>query len=278
MTWQRLSQRTTGAEPDGPYEGVPVHLHASVVHWFQGLAGYRRSPNRGGMDGQSLRTLATALRVGAEIDIQPDDLMRGLIDWARPDGDRFLDLIDGALHIWNPLNNSGALSAVLAAGGSAWTVGGDGASLVRVVNEQAQATFDAASSTPDEISRELREAWTNAFGLNGDSSDAWDHAIKAVEDVLIPVVCPNKAKANLGGVIGDLDNQGHVWKFCLPGHDLSEDVAPLVSMLRLVWPNHDRHGGGGAKRIPTLQEARAVVTLAATIVQWHREGWVVQRR
>ena len=44
---------------------------------------------------------------------------------------------------------------------------------------------------------------------------------------------------------------------CLPGHDLSEDVVPLVSMLRLT---------------------RAVVTLAATIVLWHREGWAVQRR
>ena len=91
-------------------------------------------------------------------------------------------------------------------------------------------------------------------------------------------MCPNKAKANLGGVIGDLDKQAHVWKLCLPGKELNEDVATLVSMLRLIWPNHDRHGGGDGKRIPTLQEARAVVTLAATIVQWHREGWVVARR
>lgn len=49
-------------------------------------------------------------------------------------------------------------------------------------------------------------------------------------------------------------------------------------MLRLMWPNHDRHGGTTPKRTPSEQEARAVVTLAAAIVQWHREGWVVQRR
>jgi hypothetical protein len=31
-------------------------------------------------------------------------------------------------------------------------------------------------------------------------------------------------------------------------------------------------------RTASVAEARAVVTLAATIVQWHREAWVVQRR
>jgi len=279
MAWQRLSQRIAGAEPDGPYEGMPVHLHASVVHWFQGLAGYHRSPRMGGMDGQRLRTLATALRVDAEINIQPEDLMRELIKMGALDEERFLDLIDGALHVWGrSMNDHATLSASLAVGGSAWTVAGDAESLTHLVNEQMQATFDAATSTQDEVSTELREAWANAFGLNADPSDAWDHAIKAVEDVLIPVVLGNQPKANLGGVIGTLDKQGHVWRFCLPGHDLSEDVAPLVSVLRLIWPNHDRHGGGDGKRTPSLQEARAVVTLAATIVQWHREGWAVQRR
>jgi hypothetical protein len=206
------------------------------------------------------------------------ELMKALIQDATADEELFLDLIDGALHVFGSRGNLYAkLSAALAAGASAWTVGDDHVSLVRVVNEQTQATFDAATSTQDEVSVELREAWANAFGLNGNASDAWDHAIKAVEDVLIPVVCPNKTKANLGGVMGDLDNQGHVWRFCLPGSDLSQDVAPFVSMLRLLWPNPDRHGGG-VKRAPSLQEARAVVTLAATIVQWHREGWAVQRR
>lgn len=276
MAWQRLSQRASGAEPDGPYEGVPPHLHASVVHWFQGIAGYRSSQ---GMNGETLRTLATALRVVAEINLQPFDLMDGLIGWAVNDNERFLDLIDGSLHAWGPYaNQSATLAGVLAAGGSAWTVGKDGISLVRVVNEQAQATFDAAASAEDQVSTELREAWSHAFGLNANASDAWDHAIKALEDVLIPAVIPNQTKANLGGVIGTLDKQGEAWQLCLPGNDLSGDVAPLVSMLRLVWPNHDRHGGSGDKRSPSLQEARAVVTLAATIVQWHREGWAVSRR
>jgi hypothetical protein len=36
------------------------------------------------------------------------------------------------------------------------------------------------------------------LGRNGDPSDAWDHAIKAVEDVLIPEMMRNNSNATLG--------------------------------------------------------------------------------
>ena len=146
------------------------------------------------------------------------------------------------------------------------------------MTDEAQATFDAATSVADDITTEMKEAWANAFGHNGDPSDAWDHAIKAMEDVLVPVVLPNQQNATLGSALGHLRSQGNLWKMVLPGKDQSHDVAPLVAMLELIWPNHDRHGGTAPKRTPSEQEARAVVTQAATIVQWHRDGWVLQRR
>jgi hypothetical protein len=40
-------------------------------------------------------------------------------------------------------------------------------------------------------------------------------------------------------------------------------------MLRLLWPNPDRHGGTNSRQ-PSLDEAQAVVHLAVTIVQWAR--------
>jgi hypothetical protein len=56
-------------------------------------------------------------------------------------------------------------------------------------------------------------------------------------------------------------------------------MTEVGAMLDIVWPNHDRHGGGPTpKREPSIEEARAVVTLAATIVQWHREGRALQKR
>jgi hypothetical protein len=165
----------------------------------------------------------------------------------------------------------------LESGASVWRVGDDYESLTKVVSDEAHATFDAATSVADEAAKELREAWKNAFGRNGDASDAWDHAIKAVEHVLVPAVLPSQPKATLGQVRGLLDSQGSPWKMILPGRDQNHDVAPLVGMLDEIWPNHDRHGGGQT-RTPSMEEARAVVTLASTIVQWDREAWVVQRR
>ncbi|MGV9827899.1 hypothetical protein [Gordonia sp. NPDC003429] len=80
--------------------------------------------------------------------------------------------------------------------------------------------------------------------------------------MLIPSVVPNQAKPNLGHVVGQLRNQGNQWKLVLPGKAQDHDVSPLVGMLDVIWPNHDRHGGVSSKRQPSEEEARAVVTLA----------------
>jgi hypothetical protein len=110
-----------------------------------------------------------------------------------------------------------------------------------------------------------------------DSSDAWDHAIKAVEAVLIPIVCPKKDK-------------GDAWQRCRPaeirtarmevgagqpGRD--RGMQTLDAMLRLMWPNPDRHQDGTPRRKPTQHEAEAVIHTAVTIVQWARSGVLVKR-
>ncbi|SDC93492.1 hypothetical protein SAMN05444580_102128 [Rhodococcus tukisamuensis] len=209
------------------------------------------------------------------------DCLQALFAHADVDDDAFLDVVDATLNVagsWG--NNNHELRTLLESAASAWTVGQDRQSLARIVSSEAQNTFELAVAEADEASKELRDAWANAFGRNGNPSDAWDHAIKAVEDTLIPVVVPKKDKANLGSVIGVLGSQQSAgqWQMVLPGHELTNDVTPLVAMLRLIWPNHDRHGGVATKRSPSEAEARAVVTLAATIVQWHRQGWAVQKR
>jgi hypothetical protein len=125
----------------------------------------------------------------------------------------------------------------------------DRRSLIRVVTDEVQMLYETGTSVPDEVSKELSEAWSNAFGRDGNPSDAWDHAIKAVEDVLIPEVMPKKIKATLGTVLGELTGQNRTqWKLVLPGNNQDHDVAHLVGMLRLVWPNHDRHGGATKDR------------------------------
>ncbi|MCW2513600.1 MAG: hypothetical protein JWR11_2642 [Mycobacterium sp.] len=100
------------------------------------------------------------------------------------------------------------------------------------------------AAVEDEASTELKEARSNAFGRNGDPSDAWDHSIKALEDLLIPIVVPNQAKPNLGHVVGQLRNQGQLWKLVLPVKDRDHDVFPLVGKLDLVWPTTTNTAAG----------------------------------
>lgn len=271
-----------GSVPDGPYEGVPPHLQAGLVHWWQEIA----EAGQGGYfaNERPLRALVAHLRAEINPAWNAADTARGLLAAAQRDDELFLDLIDGTFDAYRVGDRTvDALNRLLSAGGSIWTVVKDENGeylLQRVVTDEAQATYDVATATADEATNELREAWANAFGRNGDPSDAWDHAIKAVEDVLIGEVMPNNQTATLGQVLGELGGQRSAsnWRMILPGKDQDHDVAPLVAMLRLMWPNHDRHGGTAPKRTPSMEEARAVVTLAVTIVQWHREGWVVQNR
>lgn len=277
MSWQRLSQRTAGIEPDGPYEGVPDHLKYPMLGWLRERLGLDRYTNG---NQAVLSEFVIRFRLGVPLTAEMGTIGEGLVTAGVNDEGLLLDLVDAALDIRGPeANRFDELDQMLKSGASVWRVADDHISLTRAVADEVQATLDAATSVADEATTELREAWANAFGRSGDPSDAWDHAIKAVEDVLIPEMMPNNNKATLSHVIGELAGQnGAQWKLVLPGSNQDHDVAHLVAMLRMMWPNHDRHGGSASKRTPSEQEARAVVTLAATIVQWHREGWVVQKR
>jgi hypothetical protein len=140
-----------------------------------------------------------------------------------------------------------------------------------------QAAFDAASSPQDVASDQLTEAWANAYGRHPDPADAWDHAIKAVEAILIPIVVPNQNKPTLGHVVSHLDTQRRLWKLLLRGQRRDHSIEPLVHMLRLMWPDSGRHGSPTPEPPATLEEAQAVVHLAVTIVQWGRDGQIVRR-
>ena len=120
-------------------------------------------------------------------------------------------------------------------------------------------------SPEDSASEEMRIAWANVYGRHPNPSDAWDHAIKAVEEIYRPLVVPKQTKGTLSDVVGQLKNTPHVWHFELGR------IEALEAAMRLMWPNPDRHGGGD-KRVPTMQEAEAVVQLAVMLVQWGRTG------
>lgn len=164
---------------------------------------------------------------------------------------------------------------------SVWMATNEG--LVRRTDPAAEQVLTNASSPSDAASAHLRHAWDKAYARNGDASDAWDHAIKAVEAVLVNAVVPKQAQGQLGHVVGELGNRGAQWDVGLlfnapdvPRTPPTEPVEALVGMLRLIYPNPDRHEGG-TPREPTEVEARMAVSLASVIVQWAREGLITKR-
>jgi hypothetical protein len=204
-----------------------------------------------------------------------EDELEYVLAWV-PDPERFLDFIHFFLQVAEVGDDDvRALDRVLQQGSSVWRATTNG--LERRVSPAIRDAFEMAASPGDTASDELVEAWTKAYGRNPDPSDAWDHSIKAVEAILRPIVCPNHSKATLSNVIGVLRSQGNLWQLGLRGRARDHSVAPLVQMLELIWTDPNRHGSATPELPATLEEARSVVHLAVTIVQWGRDGLIARR-
>jgi hypothetical protein len=267
--------------PGGPYEGVPGHLSAPLRHWLDGVFGY--TPNYASEKGvETILAVAAAARVPLRPGAHGTQLHADITSFTNQSPDNLLDVLHYAIQTGNPPVEH--LDRLLVYGGSVWTATYEG--LQRRVDPTAQEAFEAASSPGDVVSEELRHAWGKAYGREPDASDAWDHAIKAVEGILIPIVVPTQAGAHIGHVIGELDHHGLHWDLLLRFNQTSPPINPptspvqaMVGMLRLLHPNPDRHVGRD-RRVPTIEEAQAVVNLAVTIVQWarnDRDGQILKK-
>lgn len=210
MATRSISPREGRPVPSGgPYEGAPAHLRDALVNWFEDLfTSMEDFTERVTYDNGGMLALATAARINLYQSPRDRFLLNQIIDEANGrDGEELLDLIHYALQPTNPgpfpVN---ALNQLLIDGGSVWNATPTG--LQRRVDPPVQAAFEAASSPHDVASTELEEAWRNTYGRHPDASDAWDHAIKAVEAILIPIILPNQDKPTLGQVVGHLKTQG----------------------------------------------------------------------
>ncbi|GIJ06210.1 hypothetical protein Sya03_55620 [Spirilliplanes yamanashiensis] len=280
-----------GVDPLAPLPGRPSlgplktdlspALRATLLRWVE----TQLLPTQAG---DRVLAVATALDIPL-LDAFADEDVIGSLEyfWRESDG-QLLDVVHATLHV---LANSGIVfrppqpyeevEKHLALGRSVWQATATG--LVRRVEAATQAALEWTTMTADAASAELKEAWEKATSREGDPSDAWDHAIKAVEAVLIPIVVPTQVGPHLGHVLGQLDRHGQLWEPGLrynqtkpPDSSPRSPVEALVGVLRLIYPNPDRHVGPG-HRTPTAAEARVVVQLAMTVVQWAREGLIVKR-
>jgi hypothetical protein len=273
MEWQRLSAREANLPQDVLVNGVPDYLKHPLTEWLRTEFGWHRTSSQGGVDQELLQTLALAVRIPVERSHEIGGISNQITAEISANEQLFLDTLDATLYLRNSRAQSRRLRQILELGSSAWTVNNTGTGLVRRVEPAAQEAYASASASADTVSVELNEAWASAFGRTPDPSDAWDHAIKAVEELLIPLVLPGVAKPNLGGVAGQLRSAPYKWRL-IPSTSSTtlSDALTLEAMLRMIWPNPDRHGGSSERRTPTQGEAERVVHLAVTVVQLCRDG------
>lgn len=265
-SWQPLSVRRRLREPDGPYDGVPGHLEHALIEWLRNLFW---DPDEE-IDRAVLGGVVAYTHLETPRGLPPSLLLQHVLDSCREDEDVCLDIVDAALHVTHDTHATATLGHLLRAAGSEWKVNSDRRGLEQRVDESANESFQLATAPADEASGQLREAWSAVYGRQPNPSDAWDHAIKAVEAVLVPIVTPNDARPTLGRVLGQLASS-RVTLDLDTSHRSLDSVETLEAILRLLWPNPDRHSGG-AGRMPSQHEAEAVVHLAVTIVQWTRSG------
>jgi len=155
---------------------------------------------------------------------------------------------------------------ILDTGMSVWTVGEDGESLVRRVGQTAGEALSRALEPDDEAARHLSEAWHDAYGLDPNPGEACGNATKAVEALLRPIVAPGNKVATIGSMRGEIRNTPARFRFLV-----DPDEGAFLPFLNVVYYKGGRHGGD-TKAPPTLEEARACVQMAVTLVEWLRSG------
>ncbi len=172
------------------------------------------------------------------------------------------------------------LDALLQRSKSAWAVGvrAGHPGLVRRVPLGVQVAGDSVMARAGRAGVRLARAWEELYGIQSNASAAYALAIKAVEDAAVPVVSPDNARATLGTVLKQIEDQDD-WQLPMEReHDRAPSRDVLIGMMRILWHGqHDRHGGQpSAPGDVSMEEAVVAVSLAVTLVNWFDAG-VVRR-
>lgn len=167
------------------------------------------------------------------------------------------------------------LEYILSEGGSAWTImrwNDIYARLTRRVPEGVTEAFHDVLRATDRASRKLQEAWLDAYGPDPRASVAYSNAVVAVETAALTVIPVNKQDATLANLFSILEAEKPKWQLVLRDSDKAPGAKSLAAMLRTLWRGHQSRHGRPDYTDATLEEARAALVLAATLVQWFTSG------
>ncbi|MHC2184816.1 hypothetical protein ACVLV4_000440 [Rathayibacter agropyri] len=187
----------------------------------------------------------------------------------------FANVLDYMLYYftgYNYVEVGGKLDQLLQMGGSKWQLAfGGHQGLVERVPQGVQQAVEETLRAENTASATLSEAWTAAYGVNPNPSNAYHLAVIATEIAALTVMPGMPEDATLGTVITRLENQKG-WSVPFRDSERAPGVDTLARMLRLLWRGQkDRHGSPDYKTV-SQAEAQAGVLLAATLVGWFSAG------
>jgi hypothetical protein len=197
-----------------------------------------------------------------------------VFEYCRRDDDQFLDVIDFVLRRF-PIGapRLRALDELLNDGRSCWKIGrADTLQLERRISEQAESMYLSALTSTTGASTHLQAAWSAAYGRPIDAKRAWHEAVAAVEAALQPIVLPKATRASLGSLQNALREAPVKWVCSLPlgSKEEIDSMEAFSTVLDRVMYEPGRHGTDGGTA--TIEEARSVLMVAVTIVEWVRTG------
>lgn len=147
-----------------------------------------------------------------------------------------------------------------------WQFDSDSRKLVHRVLPATQEHYLSLAKNVDQVCSEyLQQAFMNAYGHNGDPSEAWVASRKAVEFLLHPIVAPKDNRATISKMRGVIQAAPHKWVSSIPANDSEESVLKFVELLKMMPYEPGHHGQTPGN--PTVKQARAQFSLALAICQ-----------
>ena len=244
--WRPLSVQTEEqvAEYDALHEGVPEWIDRQFWNWVCLALG--KGPGGWGYNFASIRyreldcPLMEAMGVKLRFSV-PDEVYASSDSlWVAIENIQCasVDPIDVADYLLAHSTHAHEeeIDELLQRGNSKWKVGKRNGfkGLERRVPEGVQVAADHAMQEGGRSGRRLAHAWELLYGVRPDPTGAYAEAVKAVEGVACPLLCPDDRGATLGKAINIVRTQH--WHVPMSKQDdraPTEDV--LEGMMRVLW-------------------------------------------
>jgi hypothetical protein len=272
MPGRQFSTHTSNPDAiDSLHDDVPVWMQHSADAWIRARiaagSGYAREiPNV-----DSIRRLERLLRVSLIGTDQLVMMFSSMFGRLNPNPSLKLDVIDGILQTLD-INSYEAeeLEDILEQSGSKWKVVETGTGSYRL-EERVDATvaeaMDELAQHSGDASNYMKQAWSDAFGRNPNSSSAYSNTIKAIEAASWHVVTPSNSRATLGTIIRELTDHPENFQVVVTEKVTNSGIDAIRQDMSLVWEGQtDRHGTSNPMS-PSQEAAEQAIFIGLSLCQ-----------